>query len=84
MKPVQDILNRIRWDESWAGYEFAIGYYDRVEQRVIVVSFKEIVFPKDDHFSFEVLDQEGDLHAVPYHRVKAIYRDGSLIWHREH
>jgi len=84
MKPVQEMLNRIRWDEAWADDEFNIGYYDRVEQRVVVVAFKEIFFPKDDHFSFDLIDQEGEWHSVPYHRVKAIYRNGRLIWHREH
>ncbi|WP_374086889.1 DUF504 domain-containing protein [Methylomicrobium lacus] len=84
MKPVQEMLNRMRWDKTWADDEFKIGYYDRIEKRIIVVAFKEIFFPKDDHFSFELIDQEGELHSVPYHRVKAIYRNGCLIWQREH
>lgn len=84
MQPVQDILNRIRWDEHWAADEFKIGYYDRVEDRLIVVEFSEIHFPKGDHFTFEVIDIDGELHSVPYHRVKAIFRNGDLIWHREH
>jgi len=78
------MLSRIRWDETWADDEFTVGYYDRVEQRVVVVAFKEIFFPNDDHFSFDLIDQEGEVHSVPYHRVKAIYRNGRLIWHREH
>ncbi|MGJ0484092.1 MAG: DUF504 domain-containing protein [Methylomicrobium sp.] len=83
MKPVQEMLSRIRWDKNWADDEFKIGYYDRVEQRIIIVPFKEIIFPKDEHFSFEVIDQQGESHSVPYHRVKAIYQNGRLIWHRE-
>lgn len=84
MKPVQDLLNRIRWDKNLAEEDFKIGYYDRVEQQIIVVAFKKIIFPKDDHFSFDVIDQEGELHSVPYHRVKSIYQNDRLIWHREH
>jgi len=84
MKPVQDILNRIRWDKNLAGDDFKIGYYDRVEQQIIIVAFKEIIFPLNEHFSFEVIDQEGTLHSIPYHRVKAIYQNDQLIWHREH
>lgn len=83
MKPVQDMLNRIRWDKMWADDDFKIGYYDRVGQQVIIVAFQEIIFLKDDHFSFEVIDQEGELHSVPYHRIKAIYRNERLIWHRD-
>lgn len=83
MKPVQEMLSRIRWDKHWADDEFKIGYYDRVEQQIMVVPFNKIIFPKDDHFSFEVIDQAGESHSVPYHRVKAIYQNGRLIWHRE-
>ncbi len=83
MKPVQEIMNRIRWDRNWAEDEFTIGYLDRVEHRIVIVAFKEISFPEDDHFSFDVIDQEGERHSVPYHRVKTIYRNGQLIWRRE-
>lgn len=84
MKPVQEILNRIRWDQTLSGSDFKIGYYDRVEHNLIIVAFKEIIFPKGDHFAFEVIDREGAIHSVPYHRVKAIYQNDRLIWHREH
>ena len=84
MQPVQEILNRIRWDENWSNDDFKIGDYDRLEDRIILVDFKKIIFPEGDHFSFELIDQEGELHSVPYHRVKAIYRNERLIWHREH
>lgn len=84
MQPVQEILNRIRWDQNLSADEFKIGYYDRVEQKIIIVAFKEIIFPKSDHFSFAVIDSEGAMHSVPYHRVKAIYRNDRIIWHREH
>lgn len=84
MQPVQDVLNRIRWDRNLAGDEFKIGYYDRIQERLITVFFKEIHFPTGDHFAFEVIDGEGVVHSVPYHRVKAIYQNERLIWHREH
>jgi uncharacterized protein (UPF0248 family) len=84
MQPVQELLNRIRWDTDWAKDDFRIGYYDRIEQRIIVIAFKEILFPKDDHFSFELIDEQGHTHSIPYHRVKTVYRNGRLIWQREH
>lgn len=83
MQPVQEILSRIRWDANLAADEFKIGYYDRVEQHLIVVTFKDLIFAKGDHFAFEVIDHEGAIHSVPYHRVKTIYKNGRLIWHRE-
>lgn len=83
MQTAQEILSRIRWDENLAKDEFVIGYYDRVEHEIIRVAFKEIHFPQDDHFSFEVVDEYEDIHSIPYHRVKEIYQNGKLIWHRE-
>ena len=82
MKTAQEILNQIRWDDRLTADSFAIGYYDRVEDEIVRVAFKEIQFPDDHHFLFEVVDEEGDLHSIPYHRVKEIYQNGRLIWHR--
>ena len=84
MIPVQEILNRIRWDDEYAKGEFVIGYYDRVDDRIIKVPFREIQFDPNDHFAFWVLDLDDESHSVPFHRVKQIYKDGKLIWHREH
>lgn len=38
----------------------------------------------DSHFCFEVKDEDGIARSVPYHRVKEVWKDGELIWHREH
>jgi len=31
MKPIHEILNRIRWDREYARADFKVGYYDRLE-----------------------------------------------------
>ncbi len=67
-----------------AGSKFTIGYYDRVADAIILIPFQAIHFPQGDHFSFEVVDEEGESHAIPYHRVKRIYQDNRLIWQRVH
>ncbi|KPJ88184.1 MAG: hypothetical protein AMJ53_17180 [Gammaproteobacteria bacterium SG8_11] len=83
MKTVQEILNRIRWDEDFAKNTFKIAYYDRLEKDLILVDFHELHFPADDHFSFQLVDQDGETHSIPYHRVKAIYENDQLIWQRK-
>lgn len=83
MIPIQDLLNRIRWDEHFGG-AFVIGYYDRVRDAIVQVAFSEISFPPGDHFAFELIDEEGIVHSVPYHRVRHVLRNGELIWQREH
>jgi uncharacterized protein (UPF0248 family) len=83
MIPIQDLLHRILWDPEFGRGEFVIGYYDRIEHEIILVPFREIRFPKDGPGIFELLDHEGQTHSIPLHRVKSVYKDGELIWHRE-
>ena len=83
MLTAQEILNQIRWDERLTADAFVIGFYDRVEDKIIKVAFSEIRFPEDHHFQFEIIDDEGELRSIPYHRVREIYRNGQLIWHRD-
>ncbi len=82
MQPIHELLNRIRWDPDFGKANFDIGYYDRVERRMIRVSFRRLFFPRDDHFVFEVADAWGLVHRVPYHRVHQVFRNGELIWDR--
>ena len=84
MIPIHELLNRIRWDKDFSRGEFIIGYYDRVEERIIRVPMHEIDFEPDDHFSFDLTDRDGVLHSIPLHRIKEVHKDGKLIWHREH
>lgn len=84
MIPIRELLNRIRWDPEFSQGEFVIGYYDRVEDRIIKAPLQEIHIDPKDHFVFKLLDEEGKLHSVPYHRIKQVYKDDQLIWHREH
>jgi uncharacterized protein (UPF0248 family) len=82
MQPVQDILHRIQWDEVFAEADFEIGYYDRVEGRIVRVPFTALHFPTDDHFAFELFDASGDVRRIPFHRIREIHRDGRCIWSR--
>lgn len=84
MQPVQDLLNRIRWDEEFSKADFTIAYYDRVEGCLIYVPFKEIQFDAADHFAFQVVDDDGVSHTIPLHRVKTVCRNGKEIWHRDY
>lgn len=83
MKPIHEMLNRIRWDKEYSKSEFSVGFYDRVLDKNVVVPFCELYFDENDHFSFHVLDDEGEEHTIPYHRIRQLYKDGELIWSRE-
>jgi uncharacterized protein (UPF0248 family) len=82
MVPIHELLARIRWDPEFGRGDFAIGYLDRVAHRIVVVPLREVAIDPHDHFAFEVRDDEGRVHGVPYHRVRQVFRDGVLIWSR--
>ncbi len=83
MTPIRELLNRIRWDPAFGQARFAIGYYDRVAREIVKVPFREILFDPSDHYFFQVADDSGEVHSIPFHRVKEVYRNDVLIWHRE-
>ena len=82
MIPIRELLNRIRWDTDFGRGNFELGYFDRVEERVIVVPFRDVEFLQDDPQAFKLRDAEGRLHRVPFHRVREIHKDGQRIWWR--
>jgi len=82
MIPIQDLLNRIIWDKEYGRGSFEIGYYDRVEDSIIRVSFRMIELIPGDHFSFLLYGPEGEACSIPFHRVRQVYKDGQLIWQR--
>ena len=82
MTPIHELLARIRWDPEFGAAQFAIGYYDRAAQAAVTVPFEHIRFEPGEGFSFEAIAEDGTSHAVPYHRVRSVWRNGELIWHR--
>ena len=82
MIPIHQLLNRIRWDELYGNADFVIGYYDRVENRIISVPLKALNFAKDDHFDFELEDVDGEIQTIPLHRIRQVFRNGELVWER--
>ena len=83
MIPIQDLLNRIRWDKEFGRGQFEIGFLDRVEDRIIKVPFSAIRFPAGEHFSFQVANESDEEISIPLHRVRKVWKDGILIWQRK-
>ena len=81
-EPIHELLNRIRWDTEFARGNFELGYFDRVEKRILVVALAEVCFPRDDPQAFRLVDEAGQVHRVPFHRVREVYKDAQRIWHR--
>ncbi|HRH81103.1 MAG TPA: DUF504 domain-containing protein [Thiobacillaceae bacterium] len=82
MIPIHELLARIRWDEHFAGGRFVIGYWDRVAGRILYADLREIAWDADNPSLFDLLDEDGVSHSIPFHRVREVWRDGERIWRR--
>jgi uncharacterized protein (UPF0248 family) len=83
MIPIQELLNRIRWDTAFGKGCFVIGYYDRVSGQVIQVPLQQVEFASVNHFFFRYIDPtNGVMREIPFHRIREVYKNGELIWHR--
>ncbi len=83
MIPIHKLLDRIKWDSEFGRGNFIIGYYDRVEDRIIRVPFRELIIEPGNHYSFHIMDSEGVVQTIPFHRVREVLRNNSLIWSRD-
>jgi uncharacterized protein (UPF0248 family) len=84
MQPIHELLNRIHWDAEFGRGEFELWFLDHAEAQLTKLPFSELTFFPGDHYFFHYLDEEGAEHSVPFHRIKSVYKNGELIWHREH
>jgi len=84
MITIDNLLSRIQWDREFGRGDFKLGYYDRILEEIVRVSFSEIIFPAGRRDAIQVLTLDGVIHSIPLHRIKEVYRDNELIWHREH
>ncbi len=82
MQPIHELLARIRWDAEFAKSRFVIGYLDHVADKVLHVDLREIAWDPDNPSFFDLTDEEGIPHGIPFHRVREVWRDGALIWER--
>ena len=79
MQPIQNLLNKIKWDKRENPEEYSIFYYGRILKDLIEIPYEEI---KRVEGTFMVLGDE-DESNVPLQRVKKVTRDGYVVWQRE-
>jgi len=60
MIPIHELFNRIRWDPEFARGSFQLGYYERAQNRVVVVPLKEVIFPPESPQTFQLVDTGAD------------------------
>lgn len=82
MIPIHELLARIRWDPEFGCARFEIAYLDRKRKALVRLPLERTRMSAGERFAFEALEEDGSVHSVPYHRVRAVWRDGKLIWSR--
>ena len=82
MIPIHELLARIRWDPEFGRGRFEIAYLDRKRKALVRLPLERTRMSAEERFAFEALEEDGSVHSVPYHRVRAVWRDGELIWSR--
>ena len=84
MTPLHELLSRIRWDPEFGKGRFVLGYEEHVGHRIVHLDLHGLILDPDNHYMFDVCDEDGAIHSIPFHRVKQVFRDGTLIWQRRH
>lgn len=83
MQPIQDLLNRVKWDPEFGNARFELGYYDRIERGIVIVALADVDYDHPTADGFRMVDTEGNNVTIPFHRVRQVFRDGKLIWDRD-
>lgn len=79
MHPIQDLLNKIKWDKRENPDEYYIFYFDRILNQLIKIPYNKIKRIEDN---FMVLDNEEESY-IPLHRIKKVEKNDVVVWERK-
>lgn len=82
MQPIHELLSRIHWDEAFGNGQFELAYLDHACAQLKRISIERIDFKESSKFSFRVHCEDNSEQDIPFHRVREVYKNGELIWHR--
>jgi len=82
MRPLQELLHRIRWDPEFGQGTFELAYVDRVAGQDQIVPLAAIRVDEAGGI-FTVTDEDGIVRRIPLHRVRTVYKDGVAVWRRD-
>ena len=79
MTPIQDLLNKIKWDKREKPEQYTIFYRDRILNKLIQLPYTKI---KKLEGSFMVLNNEEESN-IPLHRIKKVMKNNTIVWERK-
>ena len=80
MIPIRDLLNKIKWDPKETPGNYVLYYYDRIENSLKEIRFKDIRKISERFMLVEIDGKEAD---IPLHRIKKVVRKGTVVWERK-
>ena len=79
MITIQDLLDKIKWDENLKEEEYTIGYEDRKAGKINFIAFTDI---KKTEQGFMTIERAGVDVEIPIHRIKVVKKKGEVVWQR--
>jgi uncharacterized protein (UPF0248 family) len=80
MIPIQELLNKLKWDPNEEPFSYSVFYYDRVANMLREVKYRDIVDVRDGYMTFVRQDSEV---MIPLHRIRVVKRAGVTVWDRK-
>ena len=79
MQPIQDLLNKIKWDKREDPTKYSVFYLDRILNRLVEIPYTKI---KKLEGSFMIFDNEEETN-IPLHRVRKVMKNNEIVWERK-
>ena len=79
MKSIKDIINKMFWDKKEDREDYSFFYIDRITKKDVEIKGKDI---KKTEGSFIVVARDGEEAEIPMHRIRAVKKDGMVVWVR--
>jgi len=79
MRPVIDLINKIKWDEKENPEDYTIGYEDRVSKKIVEIRYADI---KRMEGNFMVVERDLEEASIPVHRIRVVKKNNKIVWQR--
>ena len=79
MITIEDLINKIKWDERENPEDYSLYYLDRITKKLVEIRYKDILKVEE---GFVVLEREGEETNIPLHRIRKVTKKGEIVWQR--
>ncbi len=79
MRPIKDLLNKIKWDKRENPEDYSLFYFDRISKELIKIDYTDIKSFEDN---FIVVEKNNEESFIPMHRIKEVRKNNIIVWKR--